>query len=76
MTDQEKAECFNLYFQSVFGEAVVIPEITEPNEAESFQVQSRIIRKRIQSIGMNKSVSFDGISGELLKIGGNQLLHI
>jgi hypothetical protein len=37
-------------------------------------VSTKIIRKRLAAIGKNKSVGPDGISGEILKLGGEAMI--
>jgi hypothetical protein len=37
-------------------------------------VSTKIIRKRLPAIGKNKSVGPDGISGEILKLGGEAMI--
>jgi len=66
----EKANSLNFYYSSVFSSEDNIPNIQYKISSETFTIDTKIIRKRIAVIGKNKSVRPDGISGEILKLGG------
>jgi hypothetical protein len=51
-----------------------IPQIQHTTSGESFLVSTKIIRKRLAVIGKNKSVGPDGISGKILKLGGEAMI--
>jgi len=42
--------------------------------SEPFTIDTKIIRKRIAAIRKNKSVGPDGVSGEILKLGGEAMI--
>jgi hypothetical protein len=67
---KEKANEFNAYYATVFNTADNIQLIPDGNMVETFEVDSKVIRRRIQRIGKNKSVGPDGISGDILILSG------
>ena len=66
----QKANSLNLYYLSVFSSEDNIPNIQDKTSSETFTIDTKIIRKRIAVIRKNKSVGPDGVSGEILKLGG------
>jgi hypothetical protein len=51
-----------------------IPLIPDGNIVEPFAADSKVIRRRNKSVGKNKSVGLDGISGDILKLGGEAMI--
>ena len=51
-----------------------IQHIQCANLGELFTIDTKIIRKRVAAIGKNKSIGPDGISGEILKLGGEAMI--
>jgi hypothetical protein len=51
-----------------------MPNIQGEISSEPFTIDSKIIRKRIAAIGKNKSVGPDYVSGEILKLGGEDMI--
>ena len=70
----EKANSLNFYYSSVFSSEDNIPNIEDKTSSETFTIDTKIIRKRIAAIGKNKSVGPDGVSGEILKLGGEAMI--
>jgi hypothetical protein len=70
----EKANTLNIYYSSVFSRERSIPQIQHATSGEPFVVSTKIIRKRLEAIGKNKSVGPNGISGEILKVGGEAMI--
>jgi hypothetical protein len=71
---KEKANEFNAYYATVFNTPDNIQLIPDGNIVQTFAVDSKVIRRRIQRIGKNKSVGPDGISGDILKLGGEPMV--
>ena len=69
-----KANFLNFYYSSVFSRNDNIPNIQDKISSEPFTTDTKIIRKRIAAIGKNKSVGPDGVSGEILKLGGEAMI--
>jgi hypothetical protein len=44
------------------------------NSGEPFTIDKKIIRKRVGAIGKNKSIETYGISGKILKLGGEAMI--
>ena len=61
---------FNYYYSLVFSSEGNIQRIQCANSGEPFTIDTKIIRKRVAAIRKNKSIGSDGISGEILKLGG------
>ena len=70
----EKANNLNNYYASLFGRELNIPEIKSAHVDEPFTTKISIIRRRLATIGKNKSVGTDGIPGEILKMGGEAMI--
>jgi hypothetical protein len=70
----EKANTLNIYYSSVFSRERSIPQIQHATSGKPFIVSTKIIRKRLEAIGKNKSVGPDGISGEILKLVGEAMI--
>ena len=70
----EKANSLNFYYSSVFSCERNIQQIELSNSGEPFAISTKIIRKRLAAIGKNKSIGPDGISGEILKLGGEAMI--
>jgi hypothetical protein len=70
----EKANNLNNYYASVFSCERGIPEIKSTHSDEPFTIKTGIIRKRLATIGRNKSVGPGGIPGEPLKMGGDAMI--
>jgi len=70
----EKANTLNFYYSSVFSSEDNIPNIQDKTSSETFTIDTKIIRKRIAAIRKNKSVGPDGVSGEILKLGGEAMI--
>jgi hypothetical protein len=65
----EKANILNSYYASVFCCDRNVPQIRLANSGETFIINTKVIRKRLVKIGINKSVVPDGVPGEILKLG-------
>ena len=70
----DKANSFNFYYSSVFSREGKIQYIQGANKGEPFNIDTKIIRKRVTAIGENKSIGPGGISGEILKLGGETMI--
>jgi hypothetical protein len=70
----ENANTLNIYFYSVFRCERSIPQIQHATSREPFAGNTKIIKKRLAAIGKNKSVGREGISGDILKQGGEALI--
>ena len=70
----EKANSLNFYYSSVFSCERNIQQIECSNSGEPFAISTKTIRKRLAAIGKNKSIGPDGISGEILKLGGEAMI--
>jgi len=70
----EMAISLNFYYSSVFSNEDNIPNIQDKISSETFIIDTKIIRKRIAAIEKNKLVGTDGISGEILKLGGEAMI--
>ena len=68
----EKANLLNSYYSTIFSCKDDIPHIQGGNNTNPFVVDINTIRRRIRSIGKNKSVGSDRISGEIIKMGGGK----
>jgi hypothetical protein len=66
----EKAKTFNSYYSTVFSSEGNIPYIQSEKTNDPFTTDIKTIRRRTQTIGENKSVGPDRISGEILKLDG------
>jgi len=66
----EKANSLNFYYSTIFSREECIPQIQEVNKNNPCTIDIKTIRRRIRTIGKNKSVGPDRVPGELLKIGG------
>jgi hypothetical protein len=66
----EKANSLNFYYSSVFSCERNIHQIECADSGEPFAINTKIIRKRLAAIGKNKSIGPYGVSGEILKLGG------
>jgi hypothetical protein len=51
-----------------------ITEIKSTDSGKPFTVSTNLIRKRLLSIGRNKSVGPDGIPGDILRLGGEVIV--
>jgi hypothetical protein len=69
----EKANISNFYYISIFCCDRNMPEIKFANWVETFIDNTRVTRKRLTKIGRNNSVGPDGIPGEILKLGGEDI---
>jgi len=69
----EKANILNSYYPSIFCCDRNIPKIQLANSSETFIINTKIIRKGLAKIRRNKSVGRDGVSGEILKLGGETM---
>ena len=69
-----KANLLNCYFSTIFTIGDNIPQTKGINPIKPFRIEIKTIRRRIKSIGKNKSVGPDGISGEILKMGGEVMI--
>ena len=65
----EKANSLNFYYSTIFSREESIPQIQEVNKNNPFTIDIKTIRRRIRTIGKNKSVGPDRVPGELLKMG-------
>ncbi len=70
--EKQKVNIFNQFFASVYTgkRKIVVNEC----EGEHFVLNPSALRKRIAKIGNNKSTGPDGISGEILKLGGEAMV--
>jgi len=51
-----------------------IQHIQCANSGQPFTTDTNIIRTRVAATGKNKSIGPDGISGEILKLGGEAMI--
>jgi hypothetical protein len=58
----------------VFSRESNIKHIQCANSGKTFTIDTEIIRKRVAAIGNNKSIGLGGISGEILKLGGEAMI--
>jgi hypothetical protein len=58
----------------VFSSEGNIQHIQRANSGEPFTIGKKIIRKTVAAIGKNKSIGSDGISGEILILGGKAMI--
>ena len=65
----DKANSLNFYFSTIFSKEECLPQIQEVNKNHPFTIDIKTIRRRIRTIGKNKSVGPDRVPGELLKMG-------
>jgi hypothetical protein len=70
----EKANSLNFHYSSVFSSEDNIPNIRDKISSETFTIDTKIIRERIAAIGKTKPVGPDGVSGEILKLGGEAMI--
>jgi hypothetical protein len=70
----EKAEALNSYFASIFICKYNNPQIQSTDVGKPFTVSINSIRKQLAAIGRKKSAGPDGISGEILKLGGEAMI--
>jgi hypothetical protein len=59
----EKANSLKFYYSSVFSSECNIPNIQGKISSEPFTIDTKVIRRRIATIGKNKSVGSDCVSG-------------
>jgi len=64
----------NNYYASVFSCKQDIPNINPTYSEKTFTTKINIIRKRLKTIGSNKSVEPDGIPSAILKLGGEAMI--
>jgi len=69
-----KANHLNNYYASVFGCERDTPNINPTNSDKTFTTKIDVIRKRLKTIGSNKSVGPDGIPSAILKLGGDAMI--
>jgi len=69
-----KATSLNYYYSSVFSSEGNILHTQCANSGGPFTIDTKIIRKRVEPIGKNKSLRPDGISGEILKLSGEAMI--
>jgi hypothetical protein len=70
----DKANSFNSYYSTVFSSESNIPHMQGENTGKPFTNDIKIIRRRITAIRKNKSVGPDHVSGEILKLGGEDMI--
>jgi len=70
----EKANSLNYYCSSVFSSEGNIQHIQCANSSELFTIDKQIIRKSVAAMGKDKSIGPDGISGEILNLGGEAMI--
>jgi len=70
----EKVNSFNFYYSTVFSSEGNIPDIQVENTGELFNIDIKIIRRRIGAIVKNKSIGPDRVSGEIKKLGGEAMI--
>jgi hypothetical protein len=70
----EVANSLNFYYSSVFSCECSILQIKRANSGEPFEINTKIIRKRLAVLGKNKSVGPDCVSGKILKLGGEAMI--
>ena len=70
----EKVISLNFYYSTVFSSEGNIPRKHGENTGRLFTIDIKIISRRIGAIGKNKSVGPDGVSGEILKLGGEAMI--
>jgi len=70
----EEANSFNYYYSLVFSSEGNIQHVQCANSGEPFTIDAKIVRKRAAAIGKNKSISRDGISGGILKLGREAMI--
>jgi len=70
----EKAYSFNHYYYSVISTEGNFQRIQCANCGKPFTIDTKIIRKRVLVMGKNKWIGPDGISGEILKLGGEAMI--
>jgi len=70
----EKANHLNNYYASVFGCERDKPNINPNHSDKTFTSKINVIRKRLKTIGSNKSVGSDGIPSSILKLGGEAMI--
>ena len=65
---------FNSYYSTVFSSEGNILHIKGENTGDPFTTDIKTIRRRIKATGKNKSVGPDLFSGEILKLGGKDMI--
>jgi len=70
----KKANHFINYYASVFSCKRDIPNINPTYSEKTFTTKINIIRKRLKTMGSNKSVGPDGIPSAILKLGGEAMI--
>jgi hypothetical protein len=70
----EKANTLDSYYASIFNCERTCLQIPLTDPGKPFTVSINIIRKRLSAIGKKKSVGPDGISGQILKLGGEAMI--
>jgi hypothetical protein len=70
----EKANSLKYYYASLLSCESNNPVIQPTLSGKPFPININIIRKRLSTIGRKKSDGPDGISGEILKLGGEAMI--
>ena len=70
----KKANYLTSYYASIFSCESSNPEIQQTQSGKPLTVNINSIRNRLSTIGRKKSVGPDGISGEILKLGGEAMI--
>jgi len=70
----EKANFLNYYYSSVFSREGNMQHMQCASSSKPFTIVAKIIVKRVAAIGKNESIRPDGISGEILKLGGEAMI--
>jgi len=73
MDSTEKTNILNSYYASVFCFDHNVATIQLANSGETFIINTKIIRRRVTKIRRNKSIGPDGVTGEILKLGGEAM---
>jgi len=63
----EKANSQNSYYASLLSCECNIPQIQSRESGKPFTISINIINRRLSAIGRKKSITSDGIHGEILK---------
>jgi hypothetical protein len=70
----QKANTCKSYYSTVFSSQDNTLHTQSINTGEPFTTDSKIIKRRANAIGRNKSVGPDRVSGEILKLGGEAMI--
>ena len=70
----EKANTINSYYSTLFSSEGNILHVRGENKGDPFTNDIKTIRRRIKSIGKNKSVWPGRVSGEFLKLVGKAMI--